>query len=203
MRSVAEPLAGVNEVGVDKVVQLSDALPSIGPEDAAERFSPLDDIHAATCGRGSAGGGCRASVGDDVAWMDQVDVAGRHPPCGHGPQAGSLGDAGHGVAGAHPHGNRGSNRSRCRCSGCRSAESPVDDLLHLGVLVAQCGLAGVSVAVVAAYGLVCQRVPVGRISLRLRHGLAGFGITVGVGVLVPLPGFATEHVQVQRPVISG
>lgn len=45
MRSVAEPLTGVNEVGVGEVVQLGDALPSVGPEDAAEGFSTLDDMH--------------------------------------------------------------------------------------------------------------------------------------------------------------
>lgn len=53
--SVAEPLAGVNKVGVGEVVQLGDALPAVGSEDAAEGFSTLDDMHTTTCGQGSAG----------------------------------------------------------------------------------------------------------------------------------------------------
>ena len=75
--SVAEPLAGANEVGVGEVVQLRDALPAVGPEDAAQGFAAFDDIHVAARGRGSAGSrGYSASVGDDVARIDQVDVAG-------------------------------------------------------------------------------------------------------------------------------
>lgn len=57
MRSVAEPLTGVNEVGGGEVVQLGDALPSVGSEDAAEGFSTLDDMHTTTRGCGSAGSG--------------------------------------------------------------------------------------------------------------------------------------------------
>ena len=53
--SVAEPLTGVNKIGAGEVVQLGDALPSVGPEDAAESFSTLDDMHTTTCGHGSAG----------------------------------------------------------------------------------------------------------------------------------------------------
>lgn len=57
MWSAAEPLAGVNKIGAGEVVQLDDAPPAIGSEDAAEGFATLDDVHAATRGRGSAGSG--------------------------------------------------------------------------------------------------------------------------------------------------
>lgn len=49
---------------------MSNALPAVDPEDAAQRFAALDDVHAVTRGNGSAGGGCRAAVGDDVARID-------------------------------------------------------------------------------------------------------------------------------------
>lgn len=114
--SVAEPLAGVNKVGVGEVVQLGDALPAVGSEDAAERFATFDDMHAATRGCGSADSGWCAPVGDDVARIDQVDVAGWCAPYGQWSQAGSLGDAGHGVVVAHGHAHAsvGSNRRVCR-----------------------------------------------------------------------------------------
>lgn len=105
LQSIAEPLAGGNEVGVGEVVQPGDVPPAIGPEDAAERFAALDDMHAATRGRESTDGGYHASVGDDAARIDQADVAGRHAPRGDGPQSRSCGDAADGVAGTHPHGN--------------------------------------------------------------------------------------------------
>ena len=108
--SVAEPLAGVNKVGVGEVVQLGDALPAVGSEDAAERFATFDDMHAATRGCGSADSGWCAPVGDDVARIDQVEVAGRNPPCGQRPQASSRCYAGHGVAAAHGDGAVGELR---------------------------------------------------------------------------------------------
>lgn len=84
-------------------MQLCDALPSVGPEDAAERFATFDDMHAATRGCGSADSGWCAPVGNAVARIDQVDVAGWRAPYGQWSQAGSLGNAGHGVAVAHGH----------------------------------------------------------------------------------------------------
>ena len=57
MWSAAEPLAGVNKIGADEVVQLDDAPPAVGSEDAAERFATLDDVHSATRSCGSAGSG--------------------------------------------------------------------------------------------------------------------------------------------------
>ena len=146
--SVAELLAGVNEVGVGKVVQLGDALPAVGPEDAAQCFAALDDMHAATRGNGSARSrGCRASVGDDVAGIDQVEVAERHVLRGHGPQAGSLVDAGHGVtiAHGHVHASGGSGGRVC----CGSVEPLVDDAHDRPVVRTQRSPAGFAIAVVA------------------------------------------------------
>lgn len=108
MRSIADPLAGVNQIGVGEVVQLGDALPAIGPEDATQRFATLDNMHATSRCCGSSSSSCRASVGDNVAEIDQIDVAERHAPRGQRPQPGSFGDAGHGVATAHAHAPGGS-----------------------------------------------------------------------------------------------
>ena len=145
-------MAGVNEVGVGKVVQLGDVLPAIGSEDSAERFAALDDMHAATHGRGPADSDCLTTVGDDVARIDQVEVAGRNPPCGQRPQASSRCYAGQGVAAAHGHAhvlrNRG-GRWNGRTGGGH-AESPVDDLYDALVVRTQRGFAGLAVAVVAA-----------------------------------------------------
>lgn len=146
--SVAEPLAGVNKVGVGEVVQLGDALPAVGSEDAAERFATFDDMHAATRGCGSADSGWCAPVGDDVARIDQVDVAGWCAPYGQWSQAGSLGDAGHGVVVAHGHAHAsvGSNRRVCR----GFVEPLGDDAHDQFVVRPQSLLAVFSVAAVAA-----------------------------------------------------
>lgn len=146
--SVAEPLAGVNKVGVGEVVQLGDALPAVGSEDADERFATFDDMHAATRGCGSAGSGWCAPVSDAVVRIDQVDVAGWRAPCGQWSQAGSLGDTGHGVAVAHGHAHA-SVRSDRRV--CRGFVEPLGDDAHDQFVVRpQSLLAGFSVAVVAA-----------------------------------------------------
>lgn len=148
LRLVTEPLAVVNEVGVGEVVQLGDALPAIGPKDATQRFATLDNMHATSRCCGSSSSSCRASVGDNVAGIDQIDVAGRHAPRGQRPQPGSFGDAGHGVATAHGHAHApgGSDGRVC----CGSVEPLVDDAHDRPVIRAQRSLAGFAVAVVAA-----------------------------------------------------
>lgn len=55
---------------------MGDALPAVGSEDAAERFATFDDMHTTTRGCESADSGWCAPVGDDVARIDQADVAG-------------------------------------------------------------------------------------------------------------------------------
>lgn len=148
MWSVADPLAGVNEIGVGEVVQLCDALPSVGPENADESFATFDDMHAATRGCGSADSGWCAPVGDDVARIDQVDVAGWRTLCGQRPQAGSSGDTGHGVAVAHSHAHASGGNGRHACRGF--VEPLGDDVHDQFVVLPQSLLAGFSVAVVAA-----------------------------------------------------
>ena len=148
MRSVAEPLAGVNEVGVGEAVQLGNALPAVDPGDAAQDFATLDNVHVAIRGNGTAvSGGCRALVGDDVAGIDQVDVAGWYAPRGQGPQSGSSCDAGHGVAAAHGHAHASGGSGGRVC--CGSVEPLVDDAHDRLVVRAQPRLAGFVVAVAA------------------------------------------------------
>lgn len=99
---VTQLLPGVDQVRVSEVVELGDALPAGGAEDAAQGLAALDDVDPRAC-RVGVDGGAVASVGDDPAEPDAVDVSAGHAPCGHWPQSGSGGDAADGVAGTHHH----------------------------------------------------------------------------------------------------
>lgn len=201
----AEPLSWIDGVRRAQAVALCRCVPA-GSVDLPQVLARADHVRGrAIVGRSLSGGrGDGAVVGDRLADVDPVDVAGRHAPRGGRLEAGALGDGRHGVAGADRvgAGRRAGHGGLGRGS---ATELGVDDR-HDGVVVAAETVDPLlAVAVVSVDDLVGQHVEVGRRLLRglvdlrrRRDGAGGASPAFAARDLLPGGSIAVEAVEVER-----